>query len=57
MFREAENLGALRHPCVIACYGIVTASPDCYATVCEYVRMGSLRRGLMKLAEQVCGMS
>lgn len=53
VFYEAERLAALRHPCIIAFYGIVSSSPDCYGTVVEYVRMGSLKRGLRKLAAQV----
>jgi hypothetical protein len=32
-----------------------TESPDCYGMVVEYVRMGSLRRGLHKLKEQAGG--
>ncbi len=43
---------ALHHPCVIAFYGIVV-TPGSYATVIEYVRMGSLRSGLHKLRANV----
>ncbi len=52
MFSEAERLASLRHPCVIAFYGIV-ATPGCYATVVEYMRMGSLKSGLTRLRKQV----
>ncbi|GLC67062.1 hypothetical protein PLESTF_000510900 [Pleodorina starrii] len=51
VFAEAERLASLRHPCVIAFYGIVTA-PGCYATVVEYLRMGSLKSGLSRLRKQ-----
>lgn len=52
VFSEAERLASLRHPCVIAFYGIV-AVPGCYATVVEYMRMGSLKSGLTRLRKQV----
>lgn len=51
VFSEAERLASLRHPCVIAFYGIV-AVPGCYATVVEYMRMGSLKSGLTRLRKQ-----
>lgn len=52
VFSEAEKLASLRHPCVMAFYGIVT-SPDAYATVSEYICHGSLRGGLMKIKKKV----
>ncbi|GIL91434.1 hypothetical protein Vretimale_17815 [Volvox reticuliferus] len=52
VFYEAERLASLRHPCVIAFYGIV-AAPGCYATVVEYMKMGSLKSGLSRLRKQV----
>ena len=52
VFSEAEKLASLRHPCVMAFYGIVT-SPDAYATVSEYICHGSLRGGLMKVKKKV----
>ncbi|KAG2487029.1 hypothetical protein HYH03_014275 [Edaphochlamys debaryana] len=51
VFSEAERLASLRHPCVIAFYGIVTA-PGAYATVVEFLRMGSLKSGLTRLRKQ-----
>jgi serine/threonine protein kinase len=54
VFSEAEKLASLRHPCVMAFYGIVT-SPEAYATVTEYVCHGSLRGGLMKIRKKACG--
>ncbi|GIL91433.1 hypothetical protein Vretimale_17815 [Volvox reticuliferus] len=51
VFYEAERLASLRHPCVIAFYGIV-AAPGCYATVVEYMKMGSLKSGLSRLRKQ-----
>jgi serine/threonine protein kinase len=54
VFSEAEKLASLRHPCVMAFYGIVT-SPDAYATVAEYICHGSLRGGLTKIRKKVGG--
>jgi hypothetical protein len=56
VFSEAEKLASLRHPCVMAFYGIVT-SPEAYATVTEYVCHGSLRGGLMKIKKKVGALS
>lgn len=52
IFAECESLASLRHPCIIAFYGIVV-SPEALGTVLEYMRHGSLRSGLQKLAKQV----
>lgn len=49
MLQEAEILAALRHPCVIAIYGMVTGGP---ATVVEYIVDGSLKTKLRSLREQ-----
>ncbi|KAI8469821.1 MAG: kinase-like domain-containing protein [Monoraphidium minutum] len=51
VFSEAEKLASLRHPCVMAFYGIVT-SPDAYATMSEYICHGSLRGGLTKIRKK-----
>ncbi|GIL68399.1 hypothetical protein Vafri_21652 [Volvox africanus] len=56
VFYEAERLASLRHPCVIAFYGIV-ATPGCYATVVEYMKMGSLKSGLSRLRKQGANIS
>jgi hypothetical protein len=55
VFEEAERLAAMRHPCVIAFYGIVTA-PESYGTVVEYLCNGSLSSCLRRIAKtQVSG--
>jgi len=52
VFNEAEKLASLRHPCVMAFYGIVTNPGSC-ATVAEYICHGSLRSGLQKIKKKV----
>jgi serine/threonine protein kinase len=52
VYSEAEKLASMRHPCVVAFYGIVV-QPGSYATVLEYVRNGSLRSGLGRIKKQV----
>ncbi|KAK9902160.1 hypothetical protein WJX75_006376 [Coccomyxa subellipsoidea] len=49
MVAEARTLAGLRHPCVIAIYGVIIGqgSP---ASVLEYVSGSSLRSGLQRLA-------
>jgi len=51
VFSEAERLAALRHPCILAFYGIVSA-PGCCATVVEFMRMGSLKSALQRLRKE-----
>ncbi|KAK3272661.1 hypothetical protein CYMTET_19059 [Cymbomonas tetramitiformis] len=54
-FKEAEILAGLRHPCIIALYGVVVAEDGGLAAlVLEYIRGGSLREGLQSLRKQVC---
>lgn len=48
MYTEAETLASLRHPCIIAFYGVVV-NCESPAEVMEYVRGGSLRNGLAML--------
>ncbi|KAK9867004.1 hypothetical protein WJX84_008904 [Apatococcus fuscideae] len=50
MYGEAEMLAALRHPCVIAIYGLVV-NQEAPASVIEYVRGGSLKGGLQRLKQ------
>ncbi|DBA94196.1 hypothetical protein WJX77_007431 [Trebouxia sp. C0004] len=50
MFGEAETLNSLRHPCIIAFYGVVV-NQESPASVLEYVRGSSLRSGLQKLKQ------
>lgn len=52
IFNEAERLASLRHPCVMAFYGVVTSPGNC-ATVAEYICHGSLRGGLQKVKRKV----
>jgi serine/threonine protein kinase len=49
---EAESLAALRHPCIIAFYGVIK-EPGLVGMVVEFMRMGSLRNGLVRLKSQV----
>eukprot|EP00854_Cymbomonas_tetramitiformis_P005971 gene5971-7177_t len=52
-FKEAEILAGLRHPCIIALYGVVVAEDGGLAAlVLEYIRGGSLREGLQSLRKQ-----
>eukprot|EP00775_Hariotina_reticulata_P008219 gene8219-8411_t len=51
VFNEAEKLASLRHPCVMAFYGIVTNPGSC-ATVAEFICHGSLRSGLQKIKKK-----
>ena len=50
-FSEAERLAGLRHPCVMAFYGIVTEQ-GAAGTVAEYVCHGSMRSGLQKIRKK-----
>lgn len=52
VFQEAEKLASLRHPCVMAFYGIVTDKGSS-GTVAEYICHGSLRSGLNKIKKKV----
>lgn len=52
VFNEAEKLASLRHPSVMAFYGVVTNQGTC-ATVAEYICHGSLRSGLQKIKRKV----
>ncbi|GFR48701.1 hypothetical protein Agub_g10657, partial [Astrephomene gubernaculifera] len=50
-FSEAERLASLRHPCILAFYGVLLGA-GCCGTVVEYMRGGSLRGGLSRLRKQ-----